>query len=109
MKVKGIKEGLITLVPYTKDRTTASGMIIPEDVQSNKPMIMGVVETHGRTKPVIFKCNDGEVIELFNGDVVLYQRGRGTEVEIDGETYIYIEINHISTVLDENDDLEKFL
>lgn len=83
--IKPIGERLL-VKPSVSETKTSSGIYIPESAKE--------------------KQNTGEVIsigkiedEINIGDKVLYSKFTGTEVELDGEQYIILEIKDILAII----------
>ena len=78
------------------EATTASGIIIPDTVNKEKPeqgMVIAVGE--GRT------TDDGKVIpmKIKEGDRILFSKYGPDEVEVDGEEYLIISESSILAVI----------
>jgi chaperonin GroES len=85
MKIRPLQDRLL-LRPVEADEKTTGGIIIP-DTAKEKPQ-EGEVVAAGKGK-----VNDGGKIvplDVKRGDRVLYGKYSGTEVTVDGETYVII-------------------
>lgn len=71
--------------------TTEGGMIKPDSAKE-KP-VRGTVESAG---PGL----DGKPSQVKKGDVVLYEKNSGTELDVEGETYLMIQEKYIHCVLE---------
>jgi len=89
MKIKPLADRvLIKLAPA--EEKTAGGIIIP-DTAKEKPLQGEVVATGEGTKD--------ETMVLKAGDVVLYGKYAGTEVEYEGEKYLIMRQSDVLAVL----------
>lgn len=77
-------------------KKTASGIIIPETVNKEKPE-QGVVVAVGSGR----MADDGTIIPLTvkKGDVVLFSKYSPDEVKIDGEEYFIISESNILAII----------
>ncbi|MBQ3635585.1 MAG: co-chaperone GroES [Bacteroidales bacterium] len=73
--------GKLLVKPVEAETKTASGIIIPDSAKE-KPL-KGTVVLVGAAKK-------DETVEVKEGDVVLYGKYSGTELQIDGEDYLLI-------------------
>ena len=78
MKVKPLADRVL-VQPVAAEEVTVSGIIIPDSAQE-KPLKGTVLAVGPGTKD--------EAMTLKEGDLVLYGKYAGTEVEIDGEKVI---------------------
>jgi len=78
------------------DKKTASGIIIPETVNKEKPE-QGIVIAVGEGR----KTDEGTIIPLTvkKGDVVLFSKYSPDEVKIDGEEYFIISESNILAII----------
>ena len=74
-----ILAGKVLVLPHDAEETTASGIIIPDSAKE-KPQ-MGKVVLVGARK-------EDEEMEVKTGDVVLYGKYGGQELDIDGVDYL---------------------
>lgn len=74
-----ILAGKVLVKPHDADETTASGIIIPDSAKE-KPQMGEVVLVGARKKD--------EEMEVKTGDVVLYGKYGGQELDIDGVDYL---------------------
>ncbi|HET7628029.1 MAG TPA: co-chaperone GroES [Bacillales bacterium] len=79
-----------------QEEKTAGGIVLPQKAQ-DKPM-QGTVVAVGKGK-----FENGQLIpmEVKTGDVVLYSKYAGTEVEKDGKKYLIVKQSDILAVVDE--------
>ncbi|MCX7653667.1 MAG: co-chaperone GroES [Fervidobacterium sp.] len=83
MKVKPLGERLL-IKPIVEEKKTAGGIVLP-DAAKEKPMKAEIVE--------IGKLPEG--CELKVGDKVIFNKYSGTEIKIEEEDYIIIDVNDI--------------
>lgn len=82
----------VVVEPKAAETQTASGLYIP-DTAKEKPQRGSIVATGNGTK-------DEEMI-LKVGDVVLYGKYSGTEIELDGEKYLMMRQSDVLAVVEE--------
>ncbi|MDO4462384.1 MAG: co-chaperone GroES [Bacteroidia bacterium] len=81
-EVKGkILAGKVLVKPQEAETKTVGGIIIPDSAKE-KPLRGEVV--------LVGAAKKDETVEVKAGDVVLYGKYAGTELEIDGEKYLLI-------------------
>ena len=89
MNIKPLSDRVVIL-PNPAEEKTAGGLFIP-DTAKEKPL-MGTVKAVGP--------GTAEVkMEVKEGDVVMYGKYAGTEVEIDGTSYLIMKQADIMAVL----------
>ncbi len=74
-----ILAGKVLVKPHDADETTASGIIIPDSAKE-KPQMGSVILVGAKKKD--------EEMEVKIGDVVLYGKYGGQELDIDGVDYL---------------------
>ncbi|MBO5052903.1 MAG: co-chaperone GroES [Muribaculaceae bacterium] len=89
MNVKPLADRVI-IRPTAAEEVTVSGIIIPDSAKE-KPLKGTVVAAGPGTKD--------EAMELKEGDVVLYGKYAGTEVELDGEKLLIMRQNEVLAIL----------
>lgn len=89
MNIKPLADRVV-IQPVAAEEVTISGIIIPDSAKE-KPLKGTVVAVGPGTKD--------EAMELKVGDVVLYGKYAGTEVEIDNETVLIMRQNDVLAVL----------
>ena len=89
MNVKPLADRVL-IQPCQAEEVTMSGIIIPDSAKE-KPLKGTVLATGPGTKE--------ETMELKVGDVVLYGKYAGTEVEIDGEKVIIMRQNDVLAIV----------
>ena len=93
----------ILLKRSVEEKNTKHGFIIPEAVGEAQPMVVGTVTTMGKNLNVDFHTTYGEKVPITDGQRVLFERGRGTTVTIDGEEYIFIKLRFVTALIDNYD------
>jgi len=81
-----ILAGKVLVKPEAAEEKTASGIFIPESAKE-KPLKGKVV--------LVGEAKKDEPMEAKAGDLVLYGKYAGTELNIDGEDYLLISQNDI--------------
>ncbi len=89
MKVKPLADRVL-IEPKPAEEKTAGGLFIP-DTAKEKPLEGTVIATGPGTKEVD--------MEVKAGDVVLYGKYAGTEIQIDGKDYIIMRQSDILAVI----------
>lgn len=89
MNIKPLADRVL-IKPAPAEEKTAGGIIIP-DTAKEKPLQGQVVATGEGTKD--------ETMVLKAGDVVLYGKYAGTEVEYEGEKYLIMRQSDVLAVL----------
>jgi len=89
MKIKPLADRVL-VEPAEAETKTASGLFIP-DTAKEKPQ-RGTVIAVGSGKK-------DEPMELKDGDVVLYGKYAGTEINVDGKDYLMMRQSDILAVL----------
>lgn len=90
MKVKPLADRVL-IQPTAAEEVTASGIIIPDSAKE-KPLKGKVLAVGNGTK-------DEEMI-LKEGDMVLYGKYAGTEVNIDGDKVLIMRQNEVLAVIE---------
>lgn len=90
-QVKGkILAGKVLVKPQEAETKTVGGIIIPDSAKE-KPLRGEVV--------LVGAAKKDETIEVKAGDVVLYGKYAGTELEINGEKYLLINQSDVLYIL----------
>ncbi|ANE41848.1 molecular chaperone GroES [Fervidobacterium sp. SC_NGM5_O18] len=89
MKVKPLGERLL-IKPIIEEKKTAGGIVLP-DAAKEKPMKAEIVEVGKLPEDCTLKV----------GDKVIYNKYSGTEIKIDDEDYIIIDLNDILAKIEE--------
>jgi chaperonin GroES len=89
MKVKPLGERLL-IKPIVEEKKTAGGIVLP-DAAKEKPMKAEIVEVGKLSEDCVLKV----------GDKVIYNKYSGTEIKIDEEDYIIIDVNDILAKIEE--------
>ena len=86
----------VVVKPDSREETTRGGIIIP-DTAKEKPQ-QGTVTAVGNGR--LLDNGRRSVMELHEGDHVLFARYGGTEIILDDEIYLVLRENDILAVLD---------
>ncbi len=89
MNIKPLADRVLVR-PAAAEEKTASGIIIP-DTAKEKPLKGEVIATGNGTK-------DEEMI-VKKGDIVLYGKYAGTELDLDGEKYLIMRQSDILAII----------
>ena len=89
MKIKPLADRVL-IEPKPAEEKTASGLFIP-DTAKEKPLAGTVVAVGPGTSEV--------KMEVKVGDTVLYGKYAGTEVTVDGETYLIMRQSDIFAII----------
>ena len=89
MNIKPLADRVL-VKPAAAEEKTASGIIIPDSAKE-KPLKGEVLAVGNGTK-------DEEMV-VKKGDVVLYGKYAGTELELDGEKYLIMRQNDILAII----------
>ena len=89
VKIKPLADRVL-VQPMAAESKTASGLIIPDSAKE-KPQRGTVIATGPGTKD--------EKMELKAGDVVLYGKYAGTELNIDGTDYLMLRQSDVLAIL----------
>ncbi len=97
MKLKPLYDKIVVKRYEEPEQKTPSGIIIP-DTAKEKPQ-MGEVIAVGEGKLL----NNGQVVapKVKEGDVVLFNKYAGTEVEIEGETYLVMSEDEVLAIVED--------
>ena len=96
MKVKPLHDRVLVR-RLEQEEKTAGGIIIPDTAQE-KPMegeILAVGTGH--------KAEDGKItpLDVKEGDIVLFTKGAGTEVKLDGEELMIMKESDILAIIED--------
>ncbi len=89
MKIQPLGERVL-IEPLEAETKTASGIIIP-DTAKEKPSKGTVV--------AVGKGTDDNKLTVKNGDAVIYGKYAGTEVELEGKTYLIMQESEILAIV----------
>ena len=89
LKIKPLADRVV-IEPKEAEEKTASGIIIPDSAKE-KPQKGKVVATGPGTKD--------EKMEVKTGDIVLYGKYAGTEINIDGKDYVIMRQSDILAII----------
>ena len=84
MNVQPLGDRLI-VVPIHKDSTTASGIVIPTQAQERPSRASVLAVGDGRWENGVRIPLDVQV-----GDEIIFSQYSGTEIEVDGDTYLLL-------------------
>lgn len=95
MKIEPLYDKVV-IKPLSQEEVTASGIVLPDTVDREKPM-QGEVVAVGPGK----RLENGEIapISVKKGDKVLFTKYAPDEVEIDDEEYLVIEEEKILGII----------
>ena len=91
MKIEPLHDNVV-VKPLNQEEVTASGIVLPDTVDKEKPMQGEVIAVGpGRTQ------DNGQVtpVGVSAGDKVLFTKYAPDEVEIDGEEYLVVSADKI--------------
>ena len=96
MKIRPLHDRLIVR-RQEKERTTASGIVIPESASAEKPD-QGVVEAVGNGKLL----DDGNVrkLDVNVGDKVLFGKYAGQAVKVDGDELLVMKEEDVMGIIE---------
>ena len=96
MKIKPLKDRVL-IQPIKEPKKTKGGIFIPESAKE-KPLFAKVIEVG----PGGYS-DDGKKIdmEVKKGDRVIYKEYGGTNIEIEGETYLLMKMDDILAIVKE--------
>ena len=95
-KIKPLLDNIL-IEPSKQETTTASGIVIPDTVNKEKPQEGTVIATGpGR------KSDDGKLIEMNVkvGDIVMYKKWGGTEVKVDSKDMLLVKEEDILAIVE---------
>ena len=84
--------GKVLIKPEAAEQKTMGGIIIPDSAQE-KPQRGKIIAVGNQKKD--------EPVEVKVGDVVLYGKYSGTELKVNGESYLIMNQNDILLVVEE--------
>lgn len=95
MKIQPLFDKVL-LKPLSQEEVTASGIVLPDTVDKEKPM-QGEVVAVGTGK----RLDNGQVVAptVKPGDTVLFTKYAPDEVEVDGEEYLVIDEDKILGII----------
>lgn len=96
MKIKPLHDNVV-IVPLSDEKTTQSGIVLPETTDKEKPE-KGEVLAIGPGK----KMENGQIfpIGVKVGDKVLFKKYSPDEIKIDGKEYLLLSESDILAVLE---------
>ena len=78
-KVYPLEDKILVKIIEEEQKTTASGIVLPDTMEKEKPTL-GKVEEVG----------DSDMIKVKVGDNIMFNKFSGTEFKIDGEDYLLL-------------------
>ena len=95
MKIRPLNDRV--LIKRIEEATTTAGGIIIPDTAKEKPS-EGLVKAVGNG----FRSEEGKIIPISvkEGDKVLFSKWSGTEIKIEGETYLILKESEILAVIE---------
>ncbi len=91
MNLKPLGDRLAVKYVETEEKTE-SGIVLPDTAKEEKPQ-QGEVVAIGKG------CYDEEDIEISKGDMVVFDKFSGTQVNVDGEDFIIVSLEDVLAVL----------
>ena len=95
MKIRPLHDRVI-VKRVEEDRTTASGIVIPESASAEKPD-QGVIEAVGNGK--ILDDGKTKALDVKVGDKVLFGKYAGQTVKVDGEELLVMREDDIMAII----------
>ena len=86
----------VLIEPLEKENTLPSGIVIPDSAQEKPQEGKDIATGPGKTDP------KGDVKEMTvqEGDVVMFKKWGGTEVEVNGNDYLLIKEDDLLAIVD---------
>ena len=88
MKIKPLKN-MVILEAVSAEEKTEGGIILPDTADNKKP-------EQGK----VIAVNNGKVLGIEKGDIVLFLKHSQTEVKIEGKEYLAVPGDSVLAVLD---------
>jgi len=88
MKVIPLGERLL-IKPIKEEKKTEGGIVLPDSAKEKAEVV------------AVGKIDDEEKFDIKVGDKVIYSKYAGTEIKIDDEDYIIIDVNDILAKIEE--------
>ena len=85
----------VFIEPVTQDKTTKSGIVLPDSSSGEKPILGKVVATGPG------KVTDGKLVAMTVkvGDTVLFKKYGPDEIEVEGKKYLVADEDDILAIL----------
>ncbi|AKO64058.1 molecular chaperone GroES [Methylophilales bacterium MBRSG12] len=96
MKIRPLHDRVI-VKRVEEERTTASGIVIPESASAEKPD-QGVIEAVGNGK--ILEDGNTKTLDVKVGDKVLFGKYAGQSVKVDGEELLVMREDDIMAIIE---------
>ena len=94
VKIKPLGDGVL-VKQSDAEETTAGGIVLPDAAQE-KPQ-RGVVKAVGPGK--VLDSGERGALSVSVGDEIFYSKYSGTEVEVDGESYVILHESDILVII----------
>ena len=93
MKIRAIGEHIV-IRPMTQEEVTKGGIVIPEVLRLRTEKAVVIAVGPG------YRCKDGSTypLDVKEGDVILYGKGSGTDVEVDGQVITIIKEENVISI-----------
>ena len=89
-----VNENVLIELEEEKEKKTESGIIIPDTASTEKPTTGKVIAMANIENP-----------EISVGDVVIYKKYSGTEIELDDKKYLVIQYSDILAKVNETEEI----
>jgi chaperonin GroES len=96
MKIRPLHDRVI-VKRVEDERTTASGIVIPESASAEKPD-QGIIEAVGNGK--ILEDGNAKALDVKVGDKVLFGKYAGQSVKVDGEELLVMREDDIMAIIE---------
>ena len=96
MKIRPLHDRVI-VKRLEEDRTTASGIVIPESVEGEKPD-QGVIQAIGNGK--VLEDGSSRKLDVKVGDKVLFGKYAGQAVKVDGDELLVMKEEDIMGIIE---------
>jgi len=96
MKIRPLHDRVI-VKRVEEERTTASGIVIPESASAEKPD-QGVIEAVGKGK--ILEDGNTKALDVKVGDKVLFGKYAGQTVKVDGKELLVMREDDIMAIIE---------
>lgn len=90
MKLKAINDNII-VVPIEDENVTSSGIVIASSTKPTptKGTVVGVGPGKTNSKGVV------KPLDIVEGETIIFVKGTGDKVKLNGETYVFLKPEHI--------------
>jgi len=94
VNIKPLDERIVVKFKEVKE-TTKSGIVLPDTAEKDKPQ-QGEIIAVGKTC-----CSEDGEPQVKVGDVVVFDKFAGTEVTLDDDDYVIVNIEDVLAVIEE--------